>query len=220
MSQIGKDGEIKHTSIGSETYVSHIQETFSEMYVVSRHDMIQDSAGFLQSIPRLMATDAARLISRLAYTSLLSATSFTAANNNLLTGANSALSSDSLSDAIKLMRGAVDNAGHPIDMQPAVLVVGQSLEDQAKVILASRELRNNSATGSYGTANPHENRVRLIVEPRIESSAYAGSSQTQWFLSAAPHNRGGIISLLNDGCLLYTSPSPRDGLLSRMPSSA
>ena len=24
----------------------------------------------------------------------------------------------------------------------------------------------------------------------------------------------------NTGCLLYTSPSPRDGLLSRMPSSA
>ena len=24
----------------------------------------------------------------------------------------------------------------------------------------------------------------------------------------------------NKGCLLYTSPSPRDGLLSRMPSSA
>ena len=24
----------------------------------------------------------------------------------------------------------------------------------------------------------------------------------------------------NNGCLLYTSPSPRDGLLSRMPSSA
>ena len=25
---------------------------------------------------------------------------------------------------------------------------------------------------------------------------------------------------LNNACLLYTSPSPRDGLLSRMPSSA
>ena len=25
---------------------------------------------------------------------------------------------------------------------------------------------------------------------------------------------------MNSGCLLYTSPSPRDGLLSRMPSSA
>ena len=28
------------------------------------------------------------------------------------------------------------------------------------------------------------------------------------------------LDYLNDGCLLYTSPSPRDGLLSRMPSSA
>ena len=27
-------------------------------------------------------------------------------------------------------------------------------------------------------------------------------------------------ALWDDGCLLYTSPSPRDGLLSRMPSSA
>ena len=28
------------------------------------------------------------------------------------------------------------------------------------------------------------------------------------------------IRALSEGCLLYTSPSPRDGLLSRMPSSA
>ena len=33
---------------------------------------------------------------------------------------------------------------------------------------------------------------------------------------------GGVMGLAADttGCLLYTSPSPRDGLLSRMPSSA
>ena len=30
----------------------------------------------------------------------------------------------------------------------------------------------------------------------------------------------GISSIVNNACLLYTSPSPRDGLLSRMPSSA
>ena len=29
-----------------------------------------------------------------------------------------------------------------------------------------------------------------------------------------------IICVIANGCLLYTSPSPRDGLLSRMPSSA
>ena len=32
--------------------------------------------------------------------------------------------------------------------------------------------------------------------------------------------RGGNECELHDDCLLYTSPSPRDGLLSRMPSSA
>ena len=31
---------------------------------------------------------------------------------------------------------------------------------------------------------------------------------------------GGAVEVLPDSCLLYTSPSPRDGLLSRMPSSA
>ena len=33
-------------------------------------------------------------------------------------------------------------------------------------------------------------------------------------------NSGFPAVLLNDGCLLYTSPSPRDATLSRMPSSA
>ena len=32
--------------------------------------------------------------------------------------------------------------------------------------------------------------------------------------------RAGVRELVGGSCLLYTSPSPRDGLLSRMPSSA
>ena len=31
---------------------------------------------------------------------------------------------------------------------------------------------------------------------------------------------GGRMAMITSACLLYTSPSPRDGLLSRMPSSA
>ena len=41
---------------------------------------------------------------------------------------------------------------------------------------------------------------------------------------SAYSTRGRIRAIMNGGpdgiCLLYTSPSPRDGLLSRMPSSA
>ena len=35
-----------------------------------------------------------------------------------------------------------------------------------------------------------------------------------------PDPNGELTSALTGDCLLYTSPSPRDGLLSRMPSSA
>ena len=44
---------------------------------------------------------------------------------------------------------------------------------------------------------------------------------TQIPISAAGFGgRGGVFRVSAAGCLLYTSPSPRDGLLSRMPSSA
>ena len=51
-----------------------------------------------------------------------------------------------------------------------------------------------------------------VPEPRLDTLAdIAGSAQR------VPA-RLGFVDIA--GCLLYTSPSPRDGLLSRMPSSA
>ena len=45
--------------------------------------------------------------------------------------------------------------------------------------------------------------------------------QHVWCGAIAAHENGNIIKVNgNYICLLYTSPSPRDGLLSRMPSSA
>ena len=43
------------------------------------------------------------------------------------------------------------------------------------------------------------------------------SSETQGEVRDAVNS---ALGLMDAGCLLYTSPSPRDGLLSRMPSSA
>ena len=42
--------------------------------------------------------------------------------------------------------------------------------------------------------------------------------QVDTFKESLEAERGGFA--INRTCLLYTSPSPRDGLLSRMPSSA
>ena len=57
----------------------------------------------------------------------------------------------------------------------------------------------------------------------------AATSATTFFAHVVAHNIGqaigrtdeeGLRVQLTRDCLLYTSPSPRDGLLSRMPSSA
>ena len=48
-----------------------------------------------------------------------------------------------------------------------------------------------------------------------------GTAKVAWTEIDRLTFRGQIpILVLREGCLLYTSPSPRDGLLSRMPSSA
>ena len=46
------------------------------------------------------------------------------------------------------------------------------------------------------------------------------SSGAEIGLAYETQSWGAIIAPFIIGCLLYTSPSPRDGLLSRMPSSA
>ena len=59
---------------------------------------------------------------------------------------------------------------------------------------------------------------------RITQSAYSALDQQPTAVIALGKAAGAMaVAVRNrgyDGCLLYTSPSPRDGLLSRMPSSA
>ena len=61
----------------------------------------------------------------------------------------------------------------------------------------------------------------------LKQAAIAGSAVTipyyfspQSLLASETRSKNDRMPIGLIGCLLYTSPSPRDGLLSRMPSSA
>ena len=52
----------------------------------------------------------------------------------------------------------------------------------------------------------------------VLSKQFGGEAKAYDQIDAAPEEKARGITI--NTCLLYTSPSPRDGLLSRMPSSA
>ena len=60
------------------------------------------------------------------------------------------------------------------------------------------------------------------IYPITPSSPMAENADV-WSADGKPNIWGkvpDIVEMQSEGCLLYTSPSPRDGLLPRMPSSA
>ena len=66
---------------------------------------------------------------------------------------------------------------------------------------------------------PFSNRLKGIY--RISRNLYKNSYGNKLIFEEINHDlRVGFSYEWNSSCLLYTSPSPRDGLLSRMPSSA
>ena len=53
-----------------------------------------------------------------------------------------------------------------------------------------------------------------------DESTYGNAMGAYLTMASAGGLIFGVINIVGNFCLLYTSPSPRDGLLSRMPSSA
>ena len=91
---------------------------------------------------------------------------------------------------------------------------------------ARQEIRNY--TLNFGPQHPAAHGVlRLILEMDGETIVRADPHVgllhrgTEKLAESKPFNQSiGYMDRLDYVCLLYTSPSPRDGLLSRMPSSA
>mgnify|MGYP003323444463 CR=1 FL=1 len=60
----------------------------------------------------------------------------------------------------------------------------------------------------------------VFIPLSVSSSGDLDLARRHYFEAVALQLIDGEMDVLLAGCLLYTSPSPRDGLLARMPSSA
>ena len=101
------------------------------------------------------------------------------------------------------------------------LVLGRSQQQHSYTyILGRHKQRRRHSRGNSSSISSIEGRRQGYEGVGIQDvvSLIAISKDTAWCLRSQQHStqQRGRYSC----CLLYTSPSPRDGLLSRMPSSA
>ena len=68
------------------------------------------------------------------------------------------------------------------------------------------------------TSQSEDGRSELVAAVETDEIEFADGAEPAVYAAAYSDNL--IRERLDYHCLLYTSPSPRDGLLSRMPSSA
>lgn len=197
LDEIATGGEFKHAQIGEEQSLSYKVGTFGKTFGIDRKQIINDDIGVFDSCARAFGSMAARTLNDLVWKTVLdNAGSFYAAGNgNYLTGAATALSSTSLTNAIAQMLKQKDSQGRSIDLAPAVLAVPPELMYTAKQVLESEYLAR-TADGA-ATGNPVRNAVSLVTEARLSNASFTNASATGWYLFTAPQSVPFVVAFLN-----------------------
>ena len=192
---VAADGEIKEGGLIEESAKNQI-DTFAKKFCLTRKMIINDDLGAFLKVPVAMGNRAARLVDQLFFSRLLANPAqadgkalFSAAHKNLLTGATSALSADSLKKAIELYLDQTDADGQPIAVEPRYLVVPTALKHLA--IELTRGATLVMSGGADNVVRPALNvladeNLQVVSSPYLANSAYTGASSTGWYLFGQP----------------------------------
>ena len=202
--KVGPDGELKHGQLGEQSF-SNQGDTFGILFSLTRQMIINDDLSAFLDVPRRLGMGAADAIIEAVWPLLLSNPNnyFATGNNNYLSGADTALSVDSLTSAYTTFLQQTKPNGRPLGLEPRILLVPSALRVQADILTASRQLIASIATtGSKSTLVPQDN--PMVGKFAVVSSAYLGNatitgySTKAWYLLADPNILPGIeVAFLN-----------------------
>ena len=203
---VGADGEIKDGALSEESAKNQL-ETYAKKFCLTRKMIINDDLGAFLKVPTAMGNRAARLVDQLFFKRLMANPTgvdgkalFCNAHKNLLSGANSALSADSLKKAIQLFTDQVDSDGQPINVEPSILLVPTSLKFLAAELTQGTTLIMSG--GADNVVRPAINvladeNLKIVSSPYLSNSKYAGSSEASWYLFGKP----GVVDTFEIGYL-------------------
>lgn len=195
--ELPNHGEIKHGWLDEDTSTIRLA-TYAKMISVSRTDIANDDLNVFDQVARVFAVQGIRKMNDLVYETIMANANnfFHADHNNLLTGADSALSATSLADAVAKMRKQRDLDDNDLDIRPAVLVVPPELEVEAREILSSVQVNKTGDNEPVG--NALKDIATLEVEPRLSNTAkFENASTTAWYLFSTPSNAPVYVATLD-----------------------
>ena len=192
---VGADGEIKESGISEEKAVNQL-DTYAKKFCLTRKMIINDDLGAFLKVPTAMGNRAARLVDQLFFQRLLAnpvmpdgKALFSAQHKNLLTGASSSLSADSLKKAIQVFLDQTDADGQPISVEPSILLVPTALKFLAVELTRGAALMMSG--GAENTIRPtlnvlSEQNLQIVSSPYLSNASYPGASSTAWYLFGRP----------------------------------
>ena len=192
---VGADGEIKDGGVSEEKAVNQL-DTYAKKFCLTRKMIINDDLGAFLKVPTAMGNRAARLVDQLFFERLMANPTmtdgkalFSSSHKNLLTGATSALSADSLKKAIKVFLDQTDADGQPVNVEPSILLVPTALKFLAVELTRGAALMMSG--GAEQTIRPTLNvladqNLQIVSSPYLSNAKYAGASEAAWYLFGKP----------------------------------
>lgn len=190
--RVAPGGELKHGKLGEERFTNQA-DTYGKLIAIDRRDIINDDLGVITAVPQELGRGASQALNDLFWTAFLDhAAFFSAANKNLLTGVDTALTIDGLTKAEVLFNQQVDGSGRPLGIAPAILLVPTSLTAIGSALVKATEIRETTANAKYPVFNPHQGKFRVEMSRYLDNPKIAGGSAKAWYLLAEPADLAAI----------------------------
>lgn len=187
---ISPDGELRHGGVTEEKATNQLK-TYGKTFTLTREMIYNDDLSTFLRVPEGMGARAARKIDQLFFKRLLSNPNnlFSEAHRNYKAGTATALSPDSLAQAMQMFMDQVDADGQPINVEPRFLLVPSDLKMTAKEIIHSSFLMSVGSSNKQRipTYNPlADENLEIVTSPYLSNSNYPGASKTGWYLFSDP----------------------------------
>jgi ATP-dependent Clp endopeptidase proteolytic subunit ClpP len=211
--KVGADGELKHGGFTDDKYTV-AADTFGKIVGLTRRDIINDDLSALSRIMSALGVEGARFLEELVYAYFMAQTTtlFPTAGtyNNYISGTGTVLGVDGLTAGEKAFRDQVDADGAPIMVEPAILLVGNTLAIPAAELFTNTQLQGVQTANAKKRpdGNPHVGKFRPVVSGYLDNTnikqrtdalgelgdAIDNQSSTVWFLLANPGPMGAILT--------------------------